>query len=45
MKQTYNFKAIHPVPNTQEFIDIVLSRTQRKTPTEVHKGFNITRIR
>lgn len=26
-------------------LDIVLSKTQRKTPTQVHKGFKISRIR
>jgi hypothetical protein len=34
----YNLKAIAPVPNSKEFIDIMLSKTQRKTPTVVHKG-------
>lgn len=29
----------------QDFIDIILSKTQRKTPTVVHKGYKITRIR
>jgi hypothetical protein len=29
----YNFKKIQPVPNANDFIDIVLTRTQRKTPT------------
>ena len=29
----------------QDFVDIVLSKTQRKTPTVVHKGYNISRIR
>lgn len=29
----------------QEFIDIILSKTQRKTPTVVHPGYNIVRIR
>lgn len=28
-----------------DFIDIVLTRTQRKTPTVIHPGFKITRIR
>ena len=26
-------------------IDIVLTRTQRKTPTVIHPGYKITRIR
>lgn len=41
----YNFKKIAPVPTHKDFVDIVLSRTQRKTPTVVHPGFQITRIR
>eukprot|EP01104_Vermistella_antarctica_P018837 TRINITY_DN713_c0_g1_i1.p1 TRINITY_DN713_c0_g1~~TRINITY_DN713_c0_g1_i1.p1 ORF type:complete len:672 (-),score=214.06 TRINITY_DN713_c0_g1_i1:2910-4925(-) len=41
----YNFKSIHVVPPASDFIDIVLSRTQRKTPTIVHKGYAISRIR
>jgi len=41
----YKFKEIQTVPPAKQFIDIVLSRTQRKTPTVVHPGFKITRIR
>eukprot|EP01062_Namystynia_karyoxenos_P021859 TRINITY_DN1833_c0_g1_i1.p1 TRINITY_DN1833_c0_g1~~TRINITY_DN1833_c0_g1_i1.p1 ORF type:complete len:650 (+),score=299.33 TRINITY_DN1833_c0_g1_i1:130-2079(+) len=41
----YNFKTIEAVPRSKEFVDIVLSKTQRKTPTVVHKGYQITRIR
>ena len=33
----YNFKKIGTVPTGKDFIDIVLSRTQRKTPTVIHK--------
>ena len=29
----------------QDFVDIVLSRTQRKTPTVIHKNYKISRIR
>jgi GTP1/Obg family GTP-binding protein len=29
----------------QDFIDVVLSRTQRKTPTVIHPGYAINRIR
>lgn len=29
----------------QDFVDIVLSKTQRKTPTVVHKQYKIARIR
>jgi nucleolar GTP-binding protein len=41
----YNFKRIQVVPNGKEFMDIVLTRTQRKTPTVVHPGYAIGRIR
>lgn len=41
----YNFKTICVVPSAKDFIDIILSRTQRKTPTVVHKGYKISRIR
>lgn len=41
----YNFKSIHVVPDGIGLIDIVLSKVQRKTPTEVHKRFKISRIR
>ena len=41
----YNFKKIQPVPKCNDFIDIVLTRTQRKTPTVVHPGYQISRIR
>ena len=39
------WKDIAPVPNSQEFLDIVLSRTQRRLPTQIRAGFKITRIR
>uniref|UniRef100_A0AAY4ADJ6 Nucleolar GTP-binding protein 1 n=1 Tax=Denticeps clupeoides TaxID=299321 RepID=A0AAY4ADJ6_9TELE len=41
----YNFKKIMVVPTAKEFIDITLSKTQRKTPTVVHKHYQIHRIR
>ena len=41
----YNFKNITVVPNGKDFIDIILSRTQRQTPTVVHKGYAISRLR
>ncbi|KAK9760532.1 Nucleolar GTP-binding protein 1, partial [Basidiobolus ranarum] len=41
----YNFKKIQVVPNADEFLDIVLSKTQRKTATVVHKNYSIGRIR
>jgi len=41
----YNFKTIAVVPTAKDFVDIILSKTQRKTPTVVHKGYQISRIR
>jgi nucleolar GTP-binding protein len=41
----YNFKKIVTIPTAQDFIDIILSKTQRKTPTVVHKQYKISRIR
>jgi hypothetical protein len=38
-------QAISVVPSGKDFIDIILSKTQRKTPTVVHKGYAISRIR
>ncbi|PIA58763.1 hypothetical protein AQUCO_00500598v1 [Aquilegia coerulea] len=40
----YNFKKITVVPTGKDFIDIILSRTQRQTPTVVHKGYAISRL-
>ncbi|KAF2137988.1 uncharacterized protein K452DRAFT_234961 [Aplosporella prunicola CBS 121167] len=40
-----SWKDIAPVPNSQEFLDIVLSRTQRRLPTQIRAGFKISRIR
>lgn len=45
MSSIYNFKTITVVPVYKDFMDIVLSKTQRKTPTVVHKGYHISRIR
>lgn len=45
MTSIYNFKTITVVPSYKDFMDIVLSKTQRKTPTVVHKGYHISRIR
>jgi hypothetical protein len=36
-------KAITPVPNVNDFLDIILSSVQRKTPTVIHK--NVSRSR
>lgn len=41
----YNFKKITIVPSAKDFINIILSKTQRKTPTVIHKQFKISRIR
>uniref|UniRef100_A0A3B3XG46 Nucleolar GTP-binding protein 1 n=1 Tax=Poecilia mexicana TaxID=48701 RepID=A0A3B3XG46_9TELE len=41
----YNFKKIMVVPTAKEFIDVTLSKTQRKTPTVIHKHYQIHRIR
>lgn len=41
----YNFKSIKTIPSAKDMINIVLSKTQRKTPTVVHPGYNISRIR
>ncbi|GBG44384.1 hypothetical protein CBR_g77869 [Chara braunii] len=41
----YNFKRITVVPTAKDFVDIVLSRTQRQTPTVIHKQYAISRIR
>lgn len=41
----YNFKKITVVPAAKDCVDIVLSKTQRKTPTVIHKQYKIARIR
>ena len=41
----YNFKKIAVVPTAKDFTDIVLSKTQRKTPTVIHRHYKISRIR
>lgn len=33
------------VPSSKDFTDIVLSKTQRKTPTVIHRHYKISRIR
>ncbi len=42
---SYNFKSMHAVLPAKELINVVLSKTQRKTPTVVHPGYEIGRIR
>ena len=44
-QSAYNFKQIAKIPEANDLIDIVLSKTQRKTPTKVCQGFKIQRIR
>src|SRR5205807_140385 len=41
----YPFKSVGTVPSAKDFVDIILSMTQRKTPTVVHKNWKIGRIR
>lgn len=41
----YNFKKITVVQAAKDFIDATLSKTQRKTPTVIHKHLQISRIR
>jgi nucleolar GTP-binding protein len=41
----YNFKKITVVPTSTDFKEVVLSKTQRKTPTVIHKQYQIGRIR
>lgn len=45
IKMKTSWKDIPPCPNSQEFLDIVLSRTQRGLPTQIRSGFKISRIR
>lgn len=45
MTSLYVFKNIQTIHTSNELIDIVLSKTQRKTPTEVHPGYAMTRIK
>lgn len=45
MNNTCNCVFMKNVFFFQDFIDIMLSKTQRKTPTVVHKGYKISRIR
>lgn len=42
---SYNLRSIGKIPTAEELVDIVLSKTNRRTPTEVHPGFKIQRIR
>lgn len=40
-----SFSHISPVPQCNELIDIALSKTNRGTPTVIHPGYDIQRIR
>jgi len=42
---SYNFKNIMKVPPASDFVNIMLSKTQRKTPTVIRKHYKISRIR
>jgi nucleolar GTP-binding protein len=41
----YNFKTIKAISTSKDLVNIILSKTQRKTPTVVHPGYAIGRIR
>lgn len=41
----YKFKRIQKIPEIKDLINIILSKTQRKTPTVVHNKYKISRIR
>lgn len=45
MATLYSFKNIQSIHTSEQLIDIVLSKTQRKTPTEVHPKYSVQRIR
>ncbi|CAL1192439.1 unnamed protein product [Candida parapsilosis] len=45
LKMQLSWKDIPPVPTSNDMLDIILNRTQRKTPTVIRPGFKITRIR
>lgn len=36
-----DFKAITPIPNGTQMVDIILSTTQRRTPTVVRPGYPV----
>lgn len=40
-----SFSHINPVPQCRELIDLALSKTNRKTPTVIHPGYEIQRVR
>lgn len=40
-----SFNHINPVPKCEELIDLALSKTNKKTPTVIHPGYEIQRVR
>lgn len=36
---------MYSIPNSKNIVDLILSKTQRKTPTIIHKQYSIQRIR
>jgi nucleolar GTP-binding protein len=36
---------MYSIPNSRNIVDLILSKTQRKTPTIIHKQYSIQRIR
>lgn len=42
---TYNFKALPNVPSSKDMVDIVMSRTQRKTPPRARAGPSVDGLR
>lgn len=44
MANQYNFKRITVVPSAKDFVNIIFSKTQRKTPTVVHRRYQTKRI-
>ncbi|RKO97295.1 hypothetical protein CXG81DRAFT_11383 [Caulochytrium protostelioides] len=45
MSSYYNFKKIQVIPGSEDLLNIILSKIQRKTPTVIHPGYKISRIR
>ena len=41
----HNIKIMQSIPDAKIVIDLILSKTQRKTPTIVHRAFSIQKIR
>lgn len=45
MSTLAGWKRIAVVPSAKDFVDVILSKTQRKTPTVIHRHYKIGRIR